>query len=75
MIGVIEPPLPADTNLRDFDWMPLEVRRLLKSDWWILACLEEPQAALAAVRVVAAARPGTRTRRVTSHATDRSNSS
>lgn len=55
MNGVIEPPLPADTNLRDFDWMPLEVRRLLKSDWWILACLEEPQAALAAVHLWAEA--------------------
>jgi hypothetical protein len=55
MNGVIEPPLPADTNLRDFGWMPLEVQRLLKSDWWILACIEEPSAALAAVHLWAEA--------------------
>jgi uncharacterized protein YdaU (DUF1376 family) len=39
-----EPLTPADCDLRDFSFMPLDVRRLLDSEWWITALEEQPDA-------------------------------
>ena len=40
------PLTPADCDLRDFAFMPLEVRRLLTSETWVLGTAEEKIAAL-----------------------------
>ena len=40
------PLTPADCDLRDFAFMPLEVRRLLTSETWVLGTAEEKVAAL-----------------------------
>lgn len=40
------PPVPAECDLRDFAFMPLEVRRLLTSETWLLGSAEEKCAAL-----------------------------
>jgi len=50
-----EPLTPADCDLRSFPHMPLMVARLLTSEWWITACMEEPAAAAAAVNLWATA--------------------
>lgn len=55
MEGETPPLVPADCDLRDFDFMPLDVRRLLRSEWWITATVEEPAAALAAFHLWAEA--------------------
>lgn len=41
------PPVPAECDLRDFSFMPLEFRRLFTSETWLLAKPEEKVAALA----------------------------
>lgn len=41
-----EPMTPPDCDLRDFAFMPLEVRRLLTSETWVLGNAEEKVAAL-----------------------------
>lgn len=40
------PLTPADCNLQDFAFMPLDVQRLLKSETWVLASGEEKAAAM-----------------------------
>ncbi|MDS0850116.1 DUF1376 domain-containing protein, partial [Burkholderia cenocepacia] len=40
------PLTPADCNLRDFPFMPLEVKRLLTSETWILGTGDERAAAI-----------------------------
>lgn len=40
------PLVPADCDLRDFAFMPLDVRRLLTSETWVLGTAEEKVAAL-----------------------------
>ncbi|MEI7443286.1 MAG: DUF1376 domain-containing protein [Burkholderiales bacterium] len=40
------PPLPAEVDLRDFAYMPLDVRRLLTSETWVLGRAEEKVAAI-----------------------------
>jgi hypothetical protein len=42
-----EPLTPADCDLQDFEFMPVMVRRLLRSDTWVLANGEERAAAVA----------------------------
>src|SRR6185437_6714857 len=42
------PPVPPDVDLRDFPFMPLDVRRLLTSETWI-NCAYEPKAGHALV--------------------------
>jgi len=42
-----EPPVPPDCDLRDFPFLPLEVRRLLDSDLFALSSGEEFKAAVA----------------------------
>jgi hypothetical protein len=49
-----EPLVPAEVDLTDFAFMPLEVGRLLNSEWWIVACVEDPRRAVAAVNLWAA---------------------
>jgi hypothetical protein len=41
-----EPPVPAEVDLRDFAYMPLDVRRLLTSETWVLGRPEEKVAAI-----------------------------
>lgn len=45
------PPVPADCDLRSFGFMPLDVQRLLTSEWWIKALEEQPEACGAAVNL------------------------
>lgn len=42
-----DPLTPPDCDLRGFAWMPLDVRRLLDSDLWILSTGDELKAAIA----------------------------
>lgn len=46
-----DPLVPADVDLTDFKFMPLEVARLLQSEWWIVACAEDPRRAVAAINL------------------------
>lgn len=48
MVDLPLPPVPADTDLRDFGFMPLDVRRLLTSETWIEGA-DSPKAAHAAM--------------------------
>jgi hypothetical protein len=48
---VPDPLVDADTDLTDFKFMPLEVSRLLGSEWWIVACSEDPRRAMAAINL------------------------
>lgn len=41
-----EPMTPADCDLRDYVWMPLDCNRLLTSETWVLGSAEEKVAAL-----------------------------
>lgn len=50
-----EPLVPSDVDLTDFKFMPLEVARLLDSEWWTMACLTDPRLAMAAVNLWAKA--------------------
>lgn len=45
------PLVPDEVDLTDFKFMPLEVARLLQSEWWIVACNEDPRRAVAAVNL------------------------
>ena len=45
------PLTPADCDLRHFGFMPLDVQRLLTSEWWINALEEEPEACGPAVNL------------------------
>jgi hypothetical protein len=47
MTELSNPLKPADCNLRDFQFMPLDVKRLLTSETWILGTGEEKAAAIA----------------------------
>lgn len=47
MIDLPSPLTPADCNLQDFPFMPVDVRRLLTSETWILGTAEERAAAIA----------------------------
>lgn len=52
MTGECPPPLvPDEVDLTEFKFMPLEVARLLQSEWWIVACVEDPRRAIAAVNL------------------------
>jgi hypothetical protein len=51
MTDLPAPLTPAECDLRDFAFMPLDFRRLFGSDWWIAACIEAPAAAAAAVNL------------------------
>lgn len=46
MQSVMEPIVPADLNLRDFAFMPLDVHRLLTSETWMLGTGDERAAAM-----------------------------
>ncbi|CAN0620466.1 conserved protein of unknown function [Burkholderia multivorans] len=46
MTALPNPLTPADCNLRDFPFMPLEVKRLLTSETWILGTGDERAAAI-----------------------------
>jgi hypothetical protein len=41
-----QPPIAAEVDLRDFAYMPLDVRRLLTSETWVLGRAEEKVAAI-----------------------------
>lgn len=45
------PLTPADCDLRSFGFMPLDVARLLTSEWWINALEEQPEACGPAVNL------------------------
>jgi hypothetical protein len=45
------PLVPDEVDLTDYKFMPLEVARLLQSEWWIVACAEDPRRAIAAVNL------------------------
>lgn len=49
------PLVPPEVDLTDFKFMPLEVARLLDSEWWTVACLNDPRMAMAAVNLWAKA--------------------
>ena len=46
MTDLPEPLSPADCDLRDYPWMPLDCRRLLTSETWVLGTAEQKVAAL-----------------------------
>lgn len=46
MIELPEPMTPAECNLQDFAFMPLDVRRLLTSETWVLGSGDERAAAM-----------------------------
>lgn len=50
-----EPLTPADCDLRSFPFMELHVQRLLRSEWWLRALTEQPEACGAAVNLWAVA--------------------
>jgi len=50
-----EPLTPADCDLRSFPFMELHVHRLLRSEWWLRALTEQPEACGAAVNLWAVA--------------------
>lgn len=41
-----EPLTPPDCDLRDYEWMPIDINRLLTSETWILGSADECKAAL-----------------------------
>ncbi len=43
--GLPEPLVPADMDLRSFEWMPVDINRLLSSEMWVLGTAEECKAA------------------------------
>lgn len=47
----VAPLVPAEVDLTDFKFMPLEVARLLQSEWWIVACAEDTRRAVAAINL------------------------
>lgn len=46
MIDDLAPLVPSDVDLRDFAFMPLEIRRLFSSETWVLGSYEEKCASL-----------------------------
>ena len=46
MTGLPEPLTPPGCDLRDYPWMPLDTRRLLKSATWIKGAAEAKVAAM-----------------------------
>jgi hypothetical protein len=46
MTDLPEPLTPADCDLRTYEWMPLDVNRLLTSETWILGTADEKVAAV-----------------------------
>ena len=50
-----DPLVPEEVDLTDFKFMPLEVARLLDSEWWTLACLTDPRLCMAALNLWAKA--------------------
>lgn len=44
--GLPEPLVPAEVDLRTYEWMPLDINRLLSSETWVLGAPEECKAAL-----------------------------
>jgi len=46
MTDLPDPLTPAECDLRDYEWMPLDINRLLTSETWILGSAEECKAAL-----------------------------
>lgn len=50
-----EPLVPAEVDLTDFKFMPLEVARLLQSEWWAMACMEDTRRCAAAINLWAMA--------------------
>lgn len=54
---VLGPPplIPGDVDLTDFDFMPLDVRRLLQSGFWIKAMMTDPRVAAVSVNLWAVA--------------------
>lgn len=45
------PLVPAEVDLTDFKFMPLEVARLLRSEWWLTAGAEDTRRAYAAINL------------------------
>jgi hypothetical protein len=46
MTDLPDPLTPAECDLRDYEWMPLDINRLLTSETWILGSADECKAAL-----------------------------